>query len=140
MMTLFVDGAGWNGQLSRCAFVLYEGNECLYEEEKMFFKEYTNNQMEYSSLIYGLKYLAKHHNIKSIERIAVRSDSQLVVNQINGVWKVKDTTLKRAVSNAIDILNKIRVNRPITVEWTRREKNRAGIYIEKLQRLAKKRG
>lgn len=137
MITLFIDGSGWNGRVARCAFVVYEGEKCLYQENKVFFKNYTNNQMEYSGLIYGLEYLATHHNYKSTERIAVRTDSQLVTNQMNGNWRVKDPTLKRAVGRATDILNKIRLNRPINIEWTRREKNRAGIYIETLQKAVK---
>jgi len=137
MITLFIDGAGWNGRISECAFCVYEGDTMLHEEHKSFLKQYTNNQMEYSGLIYGLLHLAENYNIKTTERIAVRTDSQLVCNQMNKLWRVKDIVLVRAVANATEILNRIRINRPINIEWTRRDKNRAGKYLEQLQRERK---
>jgi len=50
----------------------------------------TNNQAEYMALIKGLE-LAKQHTQVSVE---CYSDSNLVVQQMKGLWKVTDAKLK----------------------------------------------
>lgn len=50
----------------------------------------TSNQAEYLSLLHLCKLLIE----ASIKNVKIYGDSQLVVNQINGEWKVKDTILK----------------------------------------------
>lgn len=50
----------------------------------------TNNVAEYYALIAALDYAAA----KDIRRLRVESDSQLIVNQVKGLYKVKDPGLK----------------------------------------------
>ena len=50
----------------------------------------TNNVAEYQALIEGLR-LAKSHGV---DRLAVFSDSTLLVEQMKGRWKVKHAGLK----------------------------------------------
>jgi len=50
----------------------------------------TNNQSEYLSFIYLLEIAAKHLP----DKLIIRGDSALVVNQVNGNWKVKDPKMK----------------------------------------------
>ena len=50
----------------------------------------TNNQAEYLSLLHLCKLLIE----ASVKNVKIYGDSQLVVKQINGEWKVKDTMLK----------------------------------------------
>ena len=50
----------------------------------------TNNQAEYLSLLYLCKLLIE----ASVKNVKIYGDSQLVVKQINGEWKVKDIMLK----------------------------------------------
>jgi ribonuclease HI len=50
----------------------------------------TNNVAEYQGLLEGLK-LAKAHDV---DRLAVFSDSTLLVEQMKGAWKVKHQGLK----------------------------------------------
>jgi len=58
------------------------------------FSEYigtqTNNYAEYKALIKGLE-LSLHKNIKELECYL---DSELVVKQLKGIYRVKDETLK----------------------------------------------
>jgi ribonuclease HI len=51
----------------------------------------TNNEAEYKALILGLK-LAQ--NLQALE-ILVRMDSELIVRQMQGVYKIKDEKLKK---------------------------------------------
>jgi ribonuclease HI len=50
----------------------------------------TNNQAEYQALIKALEYAVSS---KAIE-VEVRSDSELIVNQMNGSYRVKNPDLK----------------------------------------------
>ena len=49
----------------------------------------TNNRAEYLSCIEGLK-LCINNNIKNV---LVQGDSELVINQVNNIYKVNDTVL-----------------------------------------------
>ena len=136
MITVFTDGAGWNGTLSEFAFVIYSGDECMYEYHEEEYNERTNNEMEYKALISALEHLYEHYNVKTINRIVIRSDSQLVVNQVMGLWKINKENLKAYADKANEFMDEIPA--PINLEWTRRHKNRAGIFIEKKQKERKK--
>jgi ribonuclease HI len=59
----------------------------------------TNNQAEYHALIDGLKAVAQWNP----DRLEVYLDSKLVVEQVNGKWKVKEPELKQlhAVATAL---------------------------------------
>jgi len=60
----------------------------------------TSNVAEYKALILGLKE-AKKLGFNSIK---VFTDSELVANQVNGKWRVKDVKLKPLVAEAKDII------------------------------------
>ena len=75
----------------------------------------TNNEAEYQSVILLLT-MAKQFNISSIE---VRGDSSLVVNQMNGVWKVKEPRMKALKAEAQSIMTDMKV----TFKWVPREEN-----------------
>lgn len=88
--TLNFDGAsrGNPGPAGIGAVIFHNGQEiwasCQYIGTK------TNNQSEYSALILGLKE-ALSRDIKTLQ---VYGDSQLVINQINGEYKVRNPGLQ----------------------------------------------
>jgi ribonuclease HI len=92
-----------------------------YTENKVIWKGYkylgimTNNEAEYQSVILLLT-MAKQFNISSIE---VRGDSSLVVNQMNGIWKVKEPRMKALKAEAQSIMTDMKV----TFKWVPREEN-----------------
>ncbi len=55
----------------------------------------TNNLAEYQAVIAALEYL--NTNKHKSDSINFFLDSRLVVNQLNGLWKVKDTNLRQKV-------------------------------------------
>lgn len=68
----------------------------------------TNNEAEYTSLIMGLNRvieLAGSQGFKPF--VEVRMDSELVVKQILGTYKVKKETLKPLHANARELLDQI---------------------------------
>jgi ribonuclease HI len=60
----------------------------------------TNNIAEYTALIIGLEE-AERHNVEDIE---IRMDSKLVVEQMNGKWRVRDAKLRPLADRARELL------------------------------------
>jgi len=58
----------------------------------------TNNEAEYATLIAGLEQLARRLEAEQVPasgvRLEVRGDSQLVLAQLGGEWKVRNARLK----------------------------------------------
>ena len=87
---LFVDGAAdLHTKTAGIGGVIYRNGEEMYS-----FSEHigsaTNNEAEYKALIRGLKELI---NLKLLN-VEVYADSELVVKQINGIYKVKNERMQ----------------------------------------------
>ncbi len=78
----------------------------------------TNNQAEYQALIEGLKAITEWKP----DRLEVYLDSKLVVEQVNGRWKVKEPELKELHKQAMELLK--RFGETVTVRHVGREENR----------------
>lgn len=87
----------------------------------------TNNIAEYHALIYALAIA------QSVEdNITITSDSKLVVEQVNGRWKVKDpklTGLCKDAKKLIDLREQL-FGFSTTLQWVSREHNLAGHMLE----------
>lgn len=83
----------------------------------------TNNQAEYTAVVEGLRcVLQKKNKLSGLSRVEFFLDSQLVVMQLRGLYKVKNPWLK-------DLLFKVRqleieVGLPVAYNHIPREKNR----------------
>jgi|SRR3989339_966776 len=90
---LFIDGASKNNPgPAGSGFVLFKNNEIICRQG-FYLGTKTNNQAEYYALALGI-YFAKKY-IKKTELLTVISDSQLLVRQMNGIYKVKDSGLRQ---------------------------------------------
>ena len=65
-----------------------------------FLGEATNNVAEYEALIWGLE------NVRALghSEVEVYADSELLVKQLNGVYKVKNAGLKPLFARALELL------------------------------------
>jgi ribonuclease HI len=67
----------------------------------------TSNEAEYLTLIAALERLADDLGERAARsRVSVRGDSQLVVNQLLGAWKVRKNELKPLHYRASELLNR----------------------------------
>ncbi|HJO02411.1 MAG TPA: ribonuclease HI family protein [Acidobacteriota bacterium] len=76
----------------------------------------TNNYAEYQGLIAALRWASDN----GVEAFTVRSDSQLLVRQMQGRYKVKSTTLRPLWQQASELAATLRTFR---LEHVRRESN-----------------
>lgn len=89
--TLFADGGsrGNPGPAASGAVLLDPAGE-LVEEVGAYLGVATNNVAEWTALVLGLEAAAK----RGIRRLAVRLDSELVVKQLRGEYRVKHAGLQ----------------------------------------------
>lgn len=89
--TLFADGGSrGNPGPAASAAVLLDPTGELLEEVGAYLGVATNNVAEWTALILGLEAAAK----RGIVRLAVRLDSELVVKQLRGEYRVKHVGLQ----------------------------------------------
>lgn len=123
VIKIFTDGGAiGNPGPAACAFLIYQGNKLLFSHHE-FIGRATNNVAEYTALIKALEKLKKLITDYRflITSINVYSDSRLLVNQINGYFKVKSAVIR-------EFIMKIRVLEgeigfPIAYKNIPREKN-----------------
>jgi ribonuclease HI len=99
----------------------------IYEKGKVI-GETTNNVAEYQAVKEALKYLKSIPEILvKTEQINFRLDSTLVVNQLNGLFKVKDAKLRVFITD-IRILES-EIQKEITYKYIPREQNRQADFL-----------
>lgn len=98
------DGASrGNPGLSGAGFVIWQDDEKIYEKSEFVSENATNNYAEYMALIYALR---KCNDIK-ISNLIIKGDSKLVLQQIQGNYKVNSLTLKPLYEIACKEIEKI---------------------------------
>jgi ribonuclease HI len=111
LVTIYTDGASrGNPGPAAFAFVLSRPGEETVEEAGLL-GELTNNQAEYTALVRALECalgLGKGH------RLAIHSDSELMVKQMRGEYRVKDEGLKPFYEDARDLWDQFRHRPTIT--------------------------
>lgn len=91
MHYLYTDGGSrGNPGASAVGYFLFDDQMHLIDFGGKYIGSGTNNKAEYFALKRGLE-LAKKHNVQNITCLL---DSELVVNQLNKVYKVSSTELK----------------------------------------------
>ena len=97
---MYIDGAAdLNTQTSGIGGIVYKGDEEIFTFSE-YIHDLTNNEAEYGSLIHGLKSLLR----LSILNVIIYSDSELVVKQINGQYKVKNNRMKKLYNETHSLL------------------------------------
>lgn len=85
------DGASrGNPGLSGAGFVIWSGEKKLYEGSEFISEKVTNNYAEYMAILLALR---KCNEMK-IKNLIIKGDSNLVIQQIKGNFKVNSPTLK----------------------------------------------
>ena len=116
---LYTDGGarGNPGPAGIGARLLTAGGDVV-EELADYIGTATNNVAEYQALIAGLEVALD----RGVERLDVFLDSELVVRQVNGQYKVKDANMKALHHQACLLLSRFH---EVDVKHVRREQNAA---------------
>jgi len=123
LFSVYCDGGSrGNPGPSACAFVLKDEFGKILHQEGKFLGTATNNIAEYQGVLLALSY------IKNNAQCAMRNssiefylDSSLVVNQINGAFKVKNATLRELLLEINSHL--LTINSQLSFLYIPREQN-----------------
>ena len=72
----------------------------VIEEGFTYLPHGTNNEAEYTGLILGLEKALEH----KVGAIKIEGDSMLVINQVQGLWRVKEPRLVKLHARAVKLL------------------------------------
>lgn len=87
-------GARGNPGPAAVGVVVKENNRIAYETARRIGRS-TNNQAEYKAVIVALEWLRSQKIPSEPAEIKFHLDSELVVHQLNGQYKVKDEKMKK---------------------------------------------
>ena len=111
------------GGIATYGIVIRLDGKKIFEEHgladaKPWSADASNNVAEYSGLIRGLLWLKSKDHLDS--SIVIRGDSRLVINQLNGVFKIKAPRLVELYHRAKELTSEFK---RIKIEWVDRSLN-----------------
>ena len=122
LLKVYTDGgARGNPGPGACAFVVMSEGKVKFKNSKYLGKR-TNNEAEYEALIFALEWIFQISEQEKPLKINFYLDSELVVKQVNGLYRVKDLDLQKLFSKVRDLNNKL--SGEISYFSIAREKNR----------------
>ncbi len=102
-LVAFIDGAArGNPGKSGIGIIIFDEHERCQAEHHEFLGIATNNVAEYSALIACLKIIEAR--FAQCSELRVHSDSELIVRQMNGEYKVRDKKLQKYNSEVRKLL------------------------------------
>jgi len=100
-LILYLDGASrGNPGPAGIGILILDKKRKKIKEISKYIGETTNNIAEYNALIYGLD----EAQMLKADQVVLNMDSELVVRQLNGEYRVKDNDLKLFFEKALHIL------------------------------------
>ena len=114
---IYTDGASrGNPGPSALGLQVFNSKKELIYEEGIYLKERTNNFAEYSAVIHALQLAVKH----KVQELRLFSDSELLVRQLKGEYRVKSSNLKPLFKKCFDLM---RLLPSVHFQHIHREKN-----------------
>jgi ribonuclease HI len=120
-------GARGNPGPAASAFVVYNSSHHLVFETSQPIGQTTNNQAEYQAVIFALEWLSRQ-NLTGAE-ITFYFDSQLLVNQLKGLYKIKDLILKQKYQIVAKLINSSKFKVKNYIYIPRRQNSRADFLV-----------
>lgn len=125
---IFTDGGarGNPGPAAAAFSVESDGSELFYDNK--YLDKTTNNVAEYEALLMAHKWISE--NNFDLNKIDIFMDSELIVKQMKGLYKVKNDNLKKLFEEVVNIKKQIGLK--INYTHIPREKNiRADFLVNK---------
>jgi ribonuclease HI len=120
------------GGIATYGVVITQNGKKIFEDggiadAKPWTLEASNNVAEYSALIRGLEWLRKTG--RSSSTIVIRGDSRLVVNQLNGKFKVKAPRIVELYHDARELMSEFA---NVRIEWIDRSLNKEADLLSRI--------
>ncbi|MDD2206870.1 MAG: ribonuclease HI family protein [Aminobacterium sp.] len=95
--------------------LLYDENNHIIWQQKLYLGSKTNNEAEYEALLMLLREIDN----RGFQRVTIRGDSRLVVCQMNKEWKINSLHLKELWQRAQELSR----GKNLSYEWVPRNEN-----------------
>ncbi len=118
-LKIFSDGGSRGNPGPAGVGVVIQNDDQIHEIAE-YIGEATNNQAEYTAVIHALEWVEK--NIKEDAEIQFFLDSQLVVEQLNGNYKMKNEGLKPLFWQIRELI--VKLGGKVSFQHVLREKNK----------------
>ncbi|MDO5561616.1 MAG: ribonuclease HI family protein [bacterium] len=127
---IFTDGGSrGNPGKSACAFVVYDGKKKVIFEQGLYLGVKTNNEAEYLGVLSGLKWLK--NSSEELKHLTLKLDSKLVVEQLSGRWKIKDSRMQILCDQCQKLLKELNLE-PEIIHVPRAENARADALVNQV--------
>ena len=111
------------GGIACYAFIVKKGGKTIHRDcgvaTEPFSKDATNNVAEYTALIKALEWLIEDK--LTSDRIEIKSDSQLIVRQLSGDYKVKAKRIIPLYKKVLLLKDKFK---ELDIRWLARDQNK----------------
>lgn len=116
-LDIYIDGAARGNPGESGIGVLIREESGRTREVKKYLGTRTNNQAEYTALITALESVKDHRN----QEIHIFTDSLLLANQMNGIWKVRHPEIRELHTRAKSLIEGFS---RVTIRHIPREQNK----------------
>ena len=114
-------GARGNPGPSASAFVVTCENKIIYTGSKYLGKT-TNNIAEYTAVVLAVNWLKENYAKHNCDKVAFYLDSELVVKQLNGTYKIKNKELIKLSTEVKSLINDLPI--AVSFNFVYREENK----------------
>jgi ribonuclease HI len=112
---VFDGGSKGNPGLGYGSYEITRGDDVVAHTRHEYGDRVTNNQAEYTTLLRALSWLADElGDDAGSATVNVHGDSQLVIRQLKGEWKIKDAILRGIAMETRTQMNRFR---QVTLSW-----------------------
>lgn len=122
-LTIYTDGGSrGNPGPAACGAAFYQ-NKKLIAQSSWYLGKATNNQAEYQGVYYALRFIQRNPDIfLQFSQIDFVLDSQLVVRQLTGQYKIKNKQLQKLAKTIQTQIKQL--NKPVNLRHVLRENNK----------------
>lgn len=115
MLIVYTDGACFGNPGTMGIGIVVYKNKKLIKKISEYIGKGTNNIAEYIAVLKALEYVKKSNE----KKVEIRSDSELLIKQMNNEYKVKKQHLKELKTE----INRIKEGIETKFKWVKREEN-----------------
>ncbi|MDQ4045199.1 MAG: ribonuclease HI family protein [Chloroflexota bacterium] len=116
---IFDGGAKGNPGLGYGSYQIARDGAVIAHTRLDYGDNVTNNQAEYMTLLNALQWLADDlGDAASSAKVEVHGDSQLVIKQLSGEWKIKDARLRQIAMETRAQMDRFQ---DVSLTWHRRD-------------------
>lgn len=127
VLTINTDGGSrGNPGNSACAYVAHIDGKVIKKQSE-FIGVSTNNIAEYRAVLIALRWMVAENINNSFNKIQFLIDSELVVKQLTGIYKIKNCNIQKIVIEIVKL--KKEFGKPIIFRNVPREQNKLADFL-----------